>query len=89
VIREGDNDGGRSAGGFSPISSRPNKNTHVSCGTFGGDRHYCRKAIFSDLGEVDERGYVYNFDRAGSGLTILRLTADAARVASPMPVRTR
>jgi len=28
-----------------------------------------RKATFSDLGEVDGRGYIYNLDRAGSGLT--------------------
>jgi hypothetical protein len=67
----------------------PNKNTHVSCGSYRGNPHYCRKAIFSDLGEVDDRGYIYNFDRAGSGLTILELTGDAARVASPMPVRAR
>jgi hypothetical protein len=60
----------------------PNQNTHVSCGTFEGNPKYCRKAIFSDLGEVDDRGYIYNFDRAGSGLTILKLTGDAARVAS-------
>lgn len=60
----------------------PNKNTHVSCGTYGANTHYCRKATFSDLGEVDDRGYIYNFDRAGSGLTILKLTGEAARVAS-------
>jgi hypothetical protein len=59
----------------------PNKNTHESCGTYRGDPHYCRKATFSDLGEVDDRGYIYNFDRAGSGLTILRLTGAAATAA--------
>jgi hypothetical protein len=32
------------------------------------------------LGEVDDRGYIYNLDRAGSGLTILQLTGDAANV---------
>jgi hypothetical protein len=56
----------------------PNRNTHESCGTYRGDSHYCRKATFSDLGEVDDRGYIYNFDRAGSGLTILKLTGAAA-----------
>jgi hypothetical protein len=55
----------------------PNKNTHESCGTYRGNAHYCRKATFSDLGEVDDRGYIYNFDRAGSGLTILKLTGAA------------
>jgi hypothetical protein len=63
----------------------PNKNTHTSCSTYRGNTHYCRKAVFSDLGEVDDRGYIYNFDRAGSGLTILRLTGDALKVASGQP----
>jgi hypothetical protein len=58
----------------------PTKNTHESCGTYRGDSHYCRKATFSDLGEVDDRGYIYNFDRAGSGLTILKLTGSAVDV---------
>jgi hypothetical protein len=58
----------------------PNKNTHESCGTYRGGSHYCRKATFSDLGEVDDRGYIYNFDRAGSGLTILKLTGAASEV---------
>jgi hypothetical protein len=60
----------------------PNKNTHTSCGTYQRNPHYCRKAIFSDLGEVDDRGYIYNFDRAGSGLTVLKLTGDAVQAVS-------
>jgi hypothetical protein len=40
----------------------------------------CRAATFSDLGEVDDRGYIYNMDRAGSGLTILHLKGKAAQV---------
>lgn len=60
----------------------PNKNTKESCGTFEGNKHYCRKAAFSDLGELDDRGYIYNMDRGGSGLTILKLTGDAAAVAA-------
>jgi hypothetical protein len=55
----------------------PNKNTLESCGTYRGNTHYCRRATYSDLGEVDDRGYIYNFDRAGSGLTILKLTGAA------------
>lgn len=58
----------------------PNKNTRENCGTYHGNTHYCRKATFSDLGEVDDRGYIYNFDRAGSGLTILKLTGAALQV---------
>jgi hypothetical protein len=60
----------------------PNKNTHASCGNYQGNTKYCRKATFSDLGEVDDRGYIYNMDRAGSGLTILQLTGDASAVAT-------
>ena len=55
----------------------PNRNTQASCGTYQGNTNYCRKAIFSDLGEVDDRGYIYNLDRAGSGMTVLKLTGDA------------
>jgi hypothetical protein len=58
----------------------PNANTQVSCGTFQGNTNYCRAATFSDLGEVDDRGYIYNLDRSGSGMTILRPTGDALDV---------
>jgi hypothetical protein len=58
----------------------PNQNTISTCGTYQGNTHYCRKATFSDLGEVDDRGYIYNIDRAGSGVTILQLTGDALKV---------
>jgi hypothetical protein len=58
----------------------PNRNTQQTCGTFQGNTNYCRNATFSDLGELDDRGYIYNMDRAGSGLTILKLTGDALDV---------
>jgi hypothetical protein len=58
----------------------PNKNTISTCGTYQGNTHYCRNATFSDLGEVDDRGYIYNFDRAGSGVTVLQPTGDALKV---------
>ena len=58
----------------------PNKNTISTCGTYRGNTNYCRNATFSDLGEVDDRGYIYNLDRAGSGVTILQLTGDALKV---------
>jgi hypothetical protein len=64
----------------------PNKNTQASCGTFQGNTNYCRNAIFSDLGEVDDRGYIYNLDRAGSGMTVLKLTGEALRVVTAPPV---
>lgn len=60
----------------------PNGNTLPNCASAGGilPTTYCPKAIFSDLGEVDDRGYIYNMDRAGSGVTVLRLTGNAAQV---------
>ncbi len=58
----------------------PNSNTQTTCGTYQGNTHYCRVATFSDLGEVDDRGYIYNLDRAGSGVTILKLVGNAAKV---------
>jgi hypothetical protein len=33
-----------------------------------------------DVAEVDDRGYIYGRDRAGSGITILQLTGDALKV---------
>lgn len=67
----------------------PNDQTQESCGTFQGKKSYCRKATFSDLGELDDRGLIYNMDRAGAGLTILKLTGDALDVvttgSSPTP----
>jgi hypothetical protein len=56
----------------------PNANTLVNCSST--NPNYCRAATFSDLGEVDDRGYIYNLDRAGSGITILKLTGAAAKV---------
>ena len=56
----------------------PNANTLTNCSSTNPSD--CRAATFSDLGEVDDRGYIYNMDRAGSGLTILQLKGKAAQV---------
>ena len=66
----------------------PNNNTISTCGTYQGNTNYCRNAIFSDLGEVDDRGYIYNLDRAGSGMTVLKLTGAALQVVTAPPVVT-
>jgi hypothetical protein len=63
----------------------PNRNTESICGSFEGNPKYCRNAAFSDLGEFDDRGYIYNMDRAGSGLTILSLTGGALAAATGRP----
>jgi hypothetical protein len=60
----------------------PNANTLPNCASAGGilSTTYCPNATFSDLGEVDDRGYIYNMDRAGSGVTVLQLKGNAAQV---------
>ena len=64
-----------------------NKATEETCGAFEGNTHYCRNATYSDLGELDDRGYIYNMDRAGAGLTILGLAGDALQAVSGKPAR--
>jgi hypothetical protein len=64
----------------------PNKNTIVSCGTAKANSGLCRKATFADLGELDDRGYIYDMDRSGSGLTILKLAGDALHVVTAAPI---
>jgi hypothetical protein len=57
----------------------PNKNTIASCSTIAG-QSTCQNAAMNDYVEFDDRGYIYAADRAGSGVTILSLTGDAAKV---------
>ena len=40
----------------------------------------CKVAIQTNNVEVDDRGLVYLADRAGTGLHIVRLTGEAARI---------
>jgi hypothetical protein len=60
----------------------PNKNTIASCSTIAG-QSTCQNAAMNDYMEFDDRGYIYAADRAGSGVTILSLTGDAAKVVAP------
>jgi hypothetical protein len=60
----------------------PNKNTIASCSTIAG-QSTCQNAAMNDYVEFDDRGYIYAADRAGSGVTILSLTGDAAKVVAP------
>ena len=57
----------------------PNANTRASCGV-PGDPTLCRNVTYMNVVEVDDRGYIYGQDRAGSGITILRPTGDALDV---------
>ena len=60
----------------------PNKNTIGSCSTIAGQSR-CQNAAMNDYVEFDDRGYIYAADRAGSGVTILSLTGDAAKMVAP------
>lgn len=50
--------------------------TQKRCGING-----CRAVIQTNNVEVDERGYIYIVDRAGTGLHILELTGEARKIA--------
>lgn len=45
----------------------------------------CRPATQTNNVEIDERGYIYGVDRAGSGMHILRLTEDGKKAAGLAP----
>jgi hypothetical protein len=57
----------------------PNENTRASCGV-PGDPTLCRNVTYMNVIEVDDRGYIYGQDRAGSGITVLLPTNQAMQV---------
>ena len=57
----------------------PNENTRASCGV-PGDPTLCRNVAYMNVIEVDDRGFIYGQDRAGSGITVLVPTGDALQV---------
>lgn len=57
----------------------PNQNTRASCGVPGDDT-LCRNVPYMNVIELDDRGYIYGQDRAGSGITVLQPTGDALKV---------
>ncbi len=58
-----------------------NANTDLRCAPFRGDPNVCVQAVQTNNVATDDRGFVYIVDRADSGLHVLRLTGDAARIA--------
>ena len=58
-----------------------NKNTAKRCVKENGVER-CKIAIQSNNPEVDDRGYIYVVDRAGTGMHILELTGDARKIAN-------
>ena len=57
----------------------PNANTQASQGV-PGNPTLMLNAPYMDVADVDDRGYIYGQDRAGSGITILKLTGAALKV---------
>ncbi len=56
-----------------------NANTTPSCGTIDGEER-CLTAIQTNNVNIDDRGYIYAVDRAGTGLHILELTGPAREI---------
>jgi hypothetical protein len=50
------------------------------CGTNLSGETVCTATPYMDIVEVDDRGYIYGLDRAGAGVTILKLTGAAEDV---------
>ena len=59
-----------------------NARTEPQC---AGADSSCRPATQTNNVEVDERGYIYSVDRAGSGMHILRLAAEGKKAAGLAP----
>jgi hypothetical protein len=57
-----------------------NKNTAKRCVREGGVEK-CKIAIQTNNAEVDDRGYIYAVDRAGTGMHILELTGEPRKIA--------
>jgi hypothetical protein len=58
-----------------------NKNTAKRCVKVDG-KDRCKIAIQTNNAEVDDRGYIYIVDRAGTGMHILELTGPARKIAN-------
>jgi hypothetical protein len=58
-----------------------NANTDLRCAPYQGQATVCARAVQTNNVATDDRGVVYIADRANSGLHILQLTGDAARIA--------
>ncbi|TMA27576.1 MAG: hypothetical protein E6J78_09605 [Deltaproteobacteria bacterium] len=68
----------KQAGFFIPAVTA---NTDLRCGTLNGVKNVCRAVVQTNNVATDDRGFVYIVDRANTGMHILRLTGDAARIA--------
>ncbi|MET0963975.1 MAG: hypothetical protein ABWY05_14350 [Noviherbaspirillum sp.] len=69
----------REVGYYIPVV---NARTEPQC---AGALSSCRPATQTNNVEIDERGYIYSVDRAGSGMHILRLTPEGKKAAGLSP----
>jgi hypothetical protein len=58
-----------------------NANTDLRCGPYQGNPNKCVQAVQTNNVATDDRGFIYIVDRADSGMHILRLTGQAAKIA--------
>jgi hypothetical protein len=58
-----------------------NANTDLRCAPFRGNPSVCVPAVQTNNVATDDRGFVYIVDRADSGMHVLQLTGEAARIA--------
>ncbi len=58
-----------------------NANTDLRCAPFRGNPNACVPAVQTNNVATDDRGFIYIVDRADSGMHVLQLTGDAARIA--------
>jgi hypothetical protein len=59
----------------------PTTFTDFRCGTFKGVPNVCRQVVQTNNAATDDRGFIYIVDRANTGMHVLRLTGDAAKIA--------
>lgn len=62
------------------VQKRLPAHVHTGMVQAGRDNHMVN-AIQSNNVELDDRGYIYVADRAGTGMHIVKLTGDAAKAA--------
>jgi len=58
-----------------------NANTDLRCGPYKSDPNACARAVQTNNVATDDRGFIYLADRANSGMHVLKLTGEAARIA--------
>ncbi len=58
-----------------------NANTDLRCAPFRGNPNVCVPAVQTNNVATDDRGFVYIVDRANSGMHVLKLSGEAARIA--------